>query len=1009
MKKTQTFALLFSVLLVFCLGIEKTSAQWAQAGPDGGNAALLAKVSDTLYSAVNTGLYTSTDNGNTWTIIQSPTWPGTGKALAKFGSYWFLASNAGIYRSADNGLTWVKKGTYGGFCLAANSTTFFAGTSGGVLRSTDNGETWTKVPIGSSRNQLVAVAATDTVVYSGDSYSGGVRQSTDNGLTWGACSNGSSVAAVLGLAIIGTDVYAGTRSSGIWKYTDGTGSWTQSVQAFAGTAAIVGDATVLIATSFYNVIRSTDSGANWTDVTGNGVTRSLMGNGGTAVMTAGGVYVGTNGGVYRTQNNGDTWVRSDLGIKAHSAGAIGALGTDIYTATASFEVFRSSDLGQNWTNISTGLITNTNTTPYTVALATDATAVFYDVSMSTNAGNSWTETNAPGRTYSNLPWLTQNGAYITCDHWAGVSRSTDNGLTWSLSMTGMTVNTSSYNNLYSDGSRLYVSTDTGPYYSTDDGQTWKLGVIDWYYSQMGGIFQSTGTCMLYGGTGSMHEGTFRSTDHGATWTQVCDASVERIVIAGTSIYISGRNTDAYGIATNTLYRSDDDGLTWTNITYPLPQFDIYTRTLGASGSNVFISTGSLTTRNIWGSNDGGATWHIVSDNIYPATVATIVILNNKVFACGNSIWSRNLSEFTVPAQPSAITGSLAPCIGSSQIYSVTNVYGATYSWQFPADWVVTAGGTTNSVTVTVGSETGVVLVIPANMFGTGPAKTLLVTPTSSGPAQPSTITGSVTPTEGSSQVYSVTNVSGVTYTWTFPSGWVQTAGGTTNSVTVTVGSGAGNIVVTPSTACGDGTTRTLAVIPAGGSKTLNLVVFEQGLYAGSGTMHQANDENGAHWPAGVADHITVELHSASSYSTIAYTASDIPLSTTGIATVTVPSSYSGSYYITVKHRNSIQTVSATAKSFAGSSVTQSFETASDVFGGNVVLMAGPGTHYAMYGGDVNQDGIVDGSDFAPVDNLAAQASSGYLPEDVNGDGLVDGSDFLIIDNNASQAIGAVTP
>ena len=779
----------------------------------------------------------------------------------------------------------------------------------------------------------------------------------------------------------------------------------------------MGDATVIFASSNPGVIRTTDGGATWTALNSNGITRGVV----PIVMSTGGVYAGTISGVFRTQNNGDTWVQSDVGIKGHGVNqpAIAMLGSDIFTATASSEVFRSSDLGQNWTNMSSGLIPNTNPTPYTPFIGTDATSVFYDVSRSTNAGNSWTENSAPGRvgvyqsgtTFGNLPWLTQNGVYLTCDYINGVSRSTDNGATWTLSNTGISVFATGYYSLYSDGSRLYIGTSSGPYYSTDDGQNWTLGAIDWYFQNMGpGVYLSTGTSMLYGTSYYSQRGIFRSMDHGATWTQVLAASSDRMVIAGGSIYISGRTTDAFGVDANTLYRSDDDGQTWTNITYPIPVADMYTTSLAASGSNVFISTGNLTTRNIWGSNDKGATWHNVTENIYPQTSASsIVILNGKVFANGASLWSRNLSEFTVPAQPSAITGSLAPCIGSSQIYSVTNVYGATYSWLFPADWVVTAGGTTNSVTVTVGSETGVVLVIPANMFGTGPAKTLFVTPTSSGPAQPSVITGSTTPTEGSSQVYSVTNVSGVSYTWTFPSGWVQTAGGTTNSVTVTVGSGSGDIVVTPSTACGDGTTRTLAVIPVGGSKTLNLVIFEQGLYAGSGTMHQANDENGPHWPAGVADHITVELHSASSYSTIAYTASDIPLSTTGIATVTVPSSYSGSYYITVKHRNSIQAVSATAKSFSGSSVTQSFEAASDVFGGNVVLMAGPGTHYAMYGGDVNQDGIVDGSDFAPVDNLAAQASSGYLPEDVNGDGLIDGSDFLIIDNNASQAIGAVTP
>jgi len=827
MRRNLNLTVLFSVLMVFYLGIEKAPAQWAQAGPDGGSVALIASSGSTLYSAAAQGFYTSTDNGNTWTIVVSATWPGGGKAMAKFGDNLFLASTAGVYRSVDNGLTWVKKSTSQGLSLAANSTTLFAGSTVGVLRSTDNGETWTKVTVGSSRSLFNAVAATDTIIYAGDAGNTalGVRQSTDNGLTWGPCSNGSALSRVVGLSIIGSDVYGGTQGSGIWKYTNGTGLWTQGTPSYSYNAAIVGDAAAIFATSLNNVIRSTDGGATWTDVTGNGITRSAMGNGGTAVKTAGGVYVGTNGGIFRTVNNGNTWVHSDAGIKAHTVNqpAIAALGSDIYTATGSFEVFRSSNLGQNWTNISTGLIPNTNPTPYTAFIGTDATSVFYDVSMSTNAGNSWTETTAPGRvggyqsgtTFGNMPWLVQNGVYLTCDYINGVSKSTDNGATWNLSMTGIDGNTTEYYSLYSDGSRLYIGTTTGPYYSTDDGQNWLKGVIDPYFVYMGpGVYLSTGTCMLYGTSYYSQRGIFRSTDHGVTWTKVLSASSDRMVIAGGSIYISGRTTDAYGDGI-TLYRSDNDGQTWTNITSTLDAPNVYTTSLAASGTNVFISTGTLTSRFIWGSNDKGATWHNVTDNIYPQTSpSSIVILNDKVFANGASLWSRNLSEFTVPAQPSAITGPATPCIGSSQTYSVANVYGVTYTWQFPADWVITAGETTSSVTVTVGSSTGVVLVIPSNMFGFGPAKSLIITQTIAGPDQPGAITGSANPVEGTIQSYSVVSVPGVSYAWAFPTGWIQTGGGTTNAVTVTVGSGSGNITVTPSTVCGNGPPRILAVIPA---------------------------------------------------------------------------------------------------------------------------------------------------------------------------------------------------
>jgi len=191
-------------------------------------------------------------------------------------------------------------------------------------------------------------------------------------------------------------------------------------------------------------------------------------------------------------------------------------------------------------------------------------------------------------------------------------------------------------------------------------------------------------------------------------------------------------------------------------------------------------------------------------------------------------------------------------------------------------------------------------------------------------------------------------------------------------------------------------------------KTLNLTsVMLEGLYNGSGTMRQAQDGVGNHWPAGVADHVTVELHDATTYATLVYSVVDVPLSTTGTATVTIPSVYSGSYYITIKHRNSLETTTATAVSFVGSVVSQSYNVPSNVFGANLVRMVD--LSYAIYGGDVNQDGIIDSGDMTPVENSASLANTGYLPEDCNGDGLIDSSDMTIIENSASQAIGVKTP
>jgi hypothetical protein len=63
----------------------------------------------------------------------------------------------------------------------------------------------------------------------------------------------------------------------------------------------------------------------------------------------------------------------------------------------------------------------------------------------------------------------------------------------------------------------------------------------------------------------------------------------------------------------------------------------------------------------------------------------------------------------------------------------------------------------------------------------------------------------------------------------------------------------------------------------------------------------------------------------------------------------------------------------------------------------------------IYGGDYSQDGAVDGTDMAAIDNASTATLLGYFPEDVNGDGQVDGSDMAMIDNNSTATVTVVRP
>jgi hypothetical protein len=219
-----------------------------------------------------------------------------------------------------------------------------------------------------------------------------------------------------------------------------------------------------------------------------------------------------------------------------------------------------------------------------------------------------------------------------------------------------------------------------------------------------------------------------------------------------------------------------------------------------------------------------------------------------------------------------------------------------------------------------------------------------------------------------------------------------------------------SVVYQTAPACSNTITGTVTITVKSCFKTLTLTsVMLEGLYNGGGTMRRANNDLGPIFTDPlISDTITVELHNAT-YSSIAYKATNVNLSTTGTATITVPVAYNGSYYITIRHRNHIETTTAAPVSFSGGTISYAYDLPSKVYGSNLILMAGPGNHYAVYGGDSNGDGAVDILDILGVQNDAFTFASGYLLTDLNGDGTVDVLDLIMAQNNAFLFISLINP
>ena len=181
------------------------------------------------------------------------------------------------------------------------------------------------------------------------------------------------------------------------------------------------------------------------------------------------------------------------------------------------------------------------------------------------------------------------------------------------------------------------------------------------------------------------------------------------------------------------------------------------------------------------------------------------------------------------------------------------------------------------------------------------------------------------------------------------------------------------------------------------STQLNLTMYIQGFYnAGSNTM--TGDTAIIYLRNSISPYATVD--SAKAY-----------VNSSGLGVFTFLNSSNGTpYYIKISHRNSIETWSKTPKQFTASILNYDFTTAkTKAFGDNMIQVDSSPLRFAVYIGDVNQDGTIDASDVSSVDNDAYNSVSGYVNTDVTGDNFVDAADVSIVDNNAFNSVSLITP
>lgn len=182
-----------------------------------------------------------------------------------------------------------------------------------------------------------------------------------------------------------------------------------------------------------------------------------------------------------------------------------------------------------------------------------------------------------------------------------------------------------------------------------------------------------------------------------------------------------------------------------------------------------------------------------------------------------------------------------------------------------------------------------------------------------------------------------------------------------------------------------------------GLPTVNIVAAPEGFF--NATTGRLNSK----------DTLRVTLRNISPPYGIVDSAKGVIDSVTLITQLLFTNAPNGTYYVVVKHRNSIETWSKAGGEIyrTDASLFYNFTTAqSQAYGNNQTIK---GSKWLIYSGDSNRDEAVDISDLLLIDNDASQFLTGYLITDVNGDRFVDVSDVAIADNNAANFVGRITP
>ncbi len=257
------------------------------------------------------------------------------------------------------------------------------------------------------------------------------------------------------------------------------------------------------------------------------------------------IFAGTkDSGVYRSSNYGNTWVKIDTGLKHSGVSALAINDSIVFAGTLDSGMFMSSNYGNTWTLLNNSLPTNYNFT----AIAISGTNIFAStlgkgIYMSSNNGQNWTAINI-GLSNKLVMSLFKYGDTLFAGTELGPSfRSSNNGLNWDTMNTGLPT-TYSVVSFAMSGTNIFAGTSYGlVYMSSNYGSSWETTGLT--------TNNKLNALAVYGDTiyaGTWNYGVMVSDSLGVTWTSdnigLRDTVVKALAISGKHLFAG---TDSGGV------------------------------------------------------------------------------------------------------------------------------------------------------------------------------------------------------------------------------------------------------------------------------------------------------------------------------------------------------------------------------------------------------------------------------------------------------------------------------